>query len=97
MSCAYHDVSMETECQPVGEHPLGYTLCSPEEQLGMGLVHNAADQLSKEILQNSGGRGHDVWERGRGEGSDMHSTYLLPSQLACSLCNYQNINSALIN
>ena len=51
----HHDVSMETEGKPVGEHPLGYRLCSPQEELRVGLGHCPANQLTQQGTEDPAG------------------------------------------
>ena len=55
LSLPHHDVSMETEGEPVGEHSLSHRLCSPQEELWVGLGHCPANQLTQESTEDSAG------------------------------------------
>ena len=68
----HHDVSVETEGKPVGEHPLGYGLCSPQEELRVGLGHCAANQLTQQGTEDPAG--------GEKKGQKMITTYTVGSQ-----------------
>ena len=50
---AYHDVAMQAEGQPVGEHFLSNGFRPPEKELRDGLGDCLANQLTQQLLQNT--------------------------------------------
>jgi len=53
-----HDVTMETEGEPVGEHLLCDGLRPTQQELGVGVGDSLANELGQQLLQNTatGGR-----------------------------------------
>ena len=49
----YHDVTMETEGQPVGEHSLCYSFRSSEEKFRRGVSDCLVDQVRQKTLQDT--------------------------------------------